>query len=80
MAFYLIYGLHWVYVAVHGLSLVAVHGPLIAAASLVAEHELQGTRTSVVKHSGSVVAVYWLSCLTACGIFSNQRLNPCPLH
>ena len=39
--------LHWVFVAVHGLSLVAasrgysvVHGLLIAVASLVAEHGL----------------------------------------
>ena len=45
------FGLPWVFVVAHGLSLaaasggyslVAVHGLLIAVASLVAEHELQG--------------------------------------
>ena len=34
--------LHWVFVAARGLSLVAVCGLLIAVASLVAEHGLQG--------------------------------------
>ena len=32
--------LHWVFVAMHGLSLVAVRGLLIAVASLVAGHGL----------------------------------------
>ena len=38
-------------VAVHGLSLVAVHGLLIAVASLVAEHRLYGDWASVVGSS-----------------------------
>ena len=29
---------------------------------------------------GSVVAAFRLSCSMACGIFSEQGLNPCPLH
>ena len=28
----------------------------------------------------SVVVVFGLSCPAACGIFLEQRLNPCPLH
>ena len=45
--------LHWVFIVAHRLSLVAasggyslvvVHGLLIAVASLVAEHRLQGTQ------------------------------------
>ena len=32
------------------------------------------------QHVGSVVAVHRLSCLEACGIFSNQGSNPCLLH
>ena len=31
-------------------------------------------------HVGSVVEVHGLSCSSACGIFSKQGLNPCPLH
>ena len=41
--FVFIFGCCWVFVAVHGLSLVVVRGLLIAVASLVAEHRLQGT-------------------------------------
>ena len=32
------------------------------------------------KSMGSVVVVHRLSCSEAYGIFSNQGLNPCPLH
>ena len=53
--------LHWVFVAVYGLSLVAamgdtlyvvVHATLIAIASLVLEHGLQGARASLVAVHG----------------------------
>ena len=30
--------------------------------------------------AGSVIVVHGLSCSTACGIFPDQDLNPCPLH
>ena len=65
---------------------------LIAVASLVAEHRLQARRLQqlwhvgsvVVAHglqsTGSVVVAHGLSCSTACGIFLDQDLNPCPLH
>ena len=45
---------------------IAVRGPLIIVASLVAEHRLQSRRLS--------------SCSAACGIFPDQGWNPCPLH
>ena len=52
--------------------------------SLVAEHRLEGTLTSVVGALGSrvqalVVVVHRLSCFAACGIFLDQESNPCPL-
>ena len=40
-----------------GYSLVAVHGLLIAVASLVAEHGLEGARDSQLQPVGSVVGV-----------------------
>ena len=51
---------------------IAVRGPLIIAASLVAEHRLQMCRLSIVAHGPS--------CSAACGIFPDQGSNPCPLH
>ena len=56
-----------------GFSLVVMLRLLTAAASLVAEHGLQGTQASVVVAHG-------LSCSAACGIFPGQGSNPCPLH
>ena len=63
----------WVFVAMQGLSLVAIHGLLFAAASLVAEHGLLGTWDSVAVAHG-------LSCCAACGIFPDQESDQCPLH
>ena len=71
-----------VFVAVHRLSLVAssrtyslvvVLRFLTTVSSLFAEHWLWGTRASVAM-------VHGLCCPTACGIFLDQGLNPCPLH
>ena len=73
--------LHWVFVAVHGLSPVrasgahsflVVRGLLVAAASPCGERAL-GT-------SASVVVAHGLSCPTTSGIFPDQGSNPCPLH
>ena len=61
----------WVFVAVHGLSLVAASGLFIAVTSLVVGHGL-GMRAQQFQHKG-------LSCPMACEIFSDQGLNPCPL-
>ena len=57
---------------------IAARGPLIIAASLVAEHRLQ-TRTGS-RRAGSVIVAHRLSCSVACGIFPDQGSNPCPLH
>ena len=46
---------------------------LIAVASLIGEHRLRCLGSVVVAHHG-------LSCSTSCGIFPNQKSNPCPLH
>ena len=51
---------------------IAVRGPLTIAAPLVVEHSS--------RRAGSVVVAHGLSCSTACGIFPDQGLNPCPLH
>ena len=73
-------GLHccvWVFTALCGSSLLspaAVSGLLVATASLVAEHGLQGSRASVV------VAAWGLSCSVAWGRFLDQGSNRCPLH
>ena len=66
----------WVFVAAHGLSVVAVSGGypldpvrglLVAVASPVAEYGLQGAQASVAAPR-------------ACGIFPNLELNSRPLH
>ena len=58
-------------VASRGYSPVAVCRLLIAAASLIPEHGLQGT--------GSVVVAHGFSCPSACEIFTDQGLNLCGL-
>ena len=37
---------HWVFIAVHGLSPVVEGALLVAASSLIGEHELHGVRSS----------------------------------
>ena len=61
---------------------VAVHGLLIAVASLFAEHGLQahGLQQLWRQSAGAVVVAHGLSCSAACGIFLDQGSNPCPLH
>ena len=54
-------------------SLVAMCKLLIAMASPVAEHGLQGTGASVVLADG-------LGCSTECGIFPTEGSNPCLQH
>ena len=76
-----------------GLLFVAVHGLLIAVASLVVDHRLQARGLQQLQHAGprvrglqqlwrmgSGVVVHRLSCSVACGIFPDQGLNLCPLH
>ena len=90
-AFY--FWLRWVFAAARGLFsscceqgllFFKVRGLLLAVASLVAEHELQGHGRVVVarglQSAGSVVVAHGLRCSAACGIFPDQGSNPCPLH
>ena len=63
-----------------GFSLVAVHGLLIAVASLVAELRLLACRFQQLQHAGSAAVAHGLSCFTACGIFLDQGWNPSPLR
>ena len=62
-----------------------VHRLLIVVASLVVEHRLYGIQASVVEthrlqSTDSIVEVYTLNCPGACGIFSDQGSNWCPLY
>ena len=72
-----------------GYSLVAVHGLLVAVASLV----VCGAQTLVVEARGLIscglrvlehglnsCVAHGLSCSTVCGIFPVQGSNLCPLH
>ena len=74
-----------------GLLFLGVCGPLLAVASLVAEHRLQAHGLQQLWCAGSVVVacglqssssvvVHGLSCSAACGIFLDQGSNPRPLH
>ena len=70
-----------------GLLLVDMCGLFLVAASLVADHRLQGTWSSVVAAlvvaalvvAALVVAAHGLSCPAAYGIFLDQVSDPCPL-
>ena len=73
--------LHWVFTAAQGLSLVVVHGLLIAVASFVEGHRFQSAQAQLVASCGlqsvsSVVVEHRLSCLAACGILPEQCLEP----
>ena len=79
MSLFIYLCLHWVFIAVCGLSLVvasrdyslvAICRPLIAVAS--------HCRARALGLMGSVIVACGLSCSTACGIFLDQRLNPWP--
>ena len=78
-----------VFVAVHRLCLVSLSRgyPLVAGcellivmASLVAEQGLSGLAGFSGCGMWTVVVAHRPGCSTACGIFPDQGLNPCPLH
>ena len=80
--FILIYlWLCWVLISVRGLSLGAASGghssSWCAGLSLSRPLLLRSTGS---RRAGSVVEAHGPSCSAACGIFSDQGLNPCPLH
>lgn len=64
-----------------------MHGLLMAVACLVVEFRgewslgtgASGVMARALEHS-SIVVGHGLSCSEAFVIFSQQRLNPCPLH
>ena len=89
---FIYFWLHWVFVAVHGLSLVAASGGysslwcagllrwlllLLSTGSRCMGFSSCGSRAL---EQGSVVVAHGLSCSAACGIFLDQGSNPCPLH
>ena len=91
----LYFWLCWVFIAARGLPLVAASGGysslwcadfllwlllLQSTGSRCAGFSSCGTWAQLSWHVGSVVVAHRLSCSTACGIFPDQRSNPCPLH
>ena len=71
----------WVFVAVHGLSLVEARGghssSRCAGLSLSWPLFLRSTGS---RRAGSVIVAHGPSCSAACGIFPDQGSNPCALH
>ena len=71
----------WVFVSVRGLSLVAAgggHSSSWCAGPSPSQPLL--LRSTGSRCAGSVIVAHGPSCSTACGIFPDQGLNPCPLH
>ena len=76
-----IFWLCWVFVSVPGLSPVVASGVL--SSSRCADLSLSRPlllRSTGSRRAGSVVVAHGPSRSTACGIFPDQGLNPCPLH
>ena len=78
---FIYFWLHWVFVSVQGLSLVAASGGHSSSrcAGLSLSRPLL-LRSIGSRRSGSVVVAHGPSCSAACGIFPDQGSNPCPLH
>ena len=71
----------WVFIATsRGLLFIAVRRLLTVVPSPVARHRLQAHGLQSLQHPGSVVVMPGLNCSMACGIFSHQGSNLCPLH
>ena len=73
--------LHWVFVSVRGLSLVAASGGHFSSryAGLSLSWPLLLWSTGS-RRAGSVIVAHGPSCSAACGILPDQGSNPCPLH
>ena len=78
---FIYFWLCWVFISVRGLSLVVASGghPSSWCAGLSLSRPLL-LRSSGSRRAGSVIVAHGPSCSTACGIFPDQGLNPCPLH
>ena len=71
----------WVFVSVWGLSLVVASGGHSSSRRVGLSLSRSLLRRSTGSRcAGSVVMAHGPSCSAACGIFSDQGLNPCPLH
>ena len=71
----------WVFISVRRLSLVAAsrgHSSSRCADLSLSWPLLLWSTGS--RRAGSVIVAHRPSCSTACGIFPDQGLNPCPLH
>ena len=66
--------------ASRGCSLAVVCRLLISVAFPAAEHRLQSAQASVLAAGRLSRWGDRLSCSTACGVFLDQELSPCPLH
>ena len=86
---FIYFWLCWVFIVVHGLSLVAVsRGYSLLQCVGFSLQWLLLLRSTGSRHAGfsscgtqaSVVVAHGLSCSVACGIFPDQGLNPRPLH
>ena len=66
--------------ASRGCSLAVVCRLLISVAFPAAEHRLQSAQASVLAAGRLSRWSDRLSCSTACGVFLDQELSPCPLH
>ena len=88
---FIYFWLCWVFVATHGLSLVAASGGysslrcvgfslrwLLLLQSTGSRHAGSVVVARGLQSAGSVVVAHGLSCFTACGIFPDQGSNPCP--
>ena len=78
---FIYFWLCWVFISVRGLSPVVargVHSSSRCAGLLLSWPLLLWSTSS--RRADSVVVAHGLSCSTACGIFPDQGLNPCPLH
>ena len=77
---YLMFCLWWVFIAARGFSWVVVSRDysLLQWTGFLLWWLLLLLSTG--SRSVGLVAVHGLSCSTACGIFLDQGLNPCPLH
>ena len=73
--------LHWVFVAVRGLSLVAVsRGYSSLRCTGFSLRWLLLLQSTGCRRAGSVVVAHGLSGFAACGIFPDQGSNLCALH
>ena len=76
---FIYFWLRWVFIAAHGLSLVAVsRGYSSLRCTGFSLRWLLLLQSTGSRHAGSVVVAHGLSCSVARGIFPDQGSNPCP--